>query len=229
MIGMVIAGLLNLEFAVTRGDFLTLAVVGMSACLGAVVWAPVTGILIVFEMTQEFSYVPALMLGALVSQTIARRMNTHNFYDALLEQDGHRIEHVRPPRDLQSWEQFPVSAIANFQPLIISSLAEAELRKMLAAHPYRQFPVVLENKLHGVLTRDEAEKSLTEKRAAKLKSATVCLREENIGKLQQLLIESDTQFVVVLDRLEGHVVGLVTLHDLLRAQTMMAQRSKGDV
>ncbi len=208
MIGMIIAGLLNLEFVVTRGDILTLAVVGMSACLGAVVWAPVTGILIVFEMTQEFSLVPALMLGALVSQTIARRMNTHNFYDALLEQDGHRIEHVRPPRDLQSWEQFPVSAIANFQPVIISSLAETELRKMLAAHPYRQFPVVLENKLQGVLTREEAEKSFAEKRAVKLKPATICLRDQTIGKLQQLLIESDTQFVVVLDRLEGQVVGL---------------------
>jgi chloride channel protein, CIC family len=229
MIGMIVAGLLNLEFAVTRGDFLTLAVVGMSACLGAVVWAPVTGILIVFEMTQEFSYVPALMLGALVSQTIARRMNKHNFYDALLEQDGHRIEHVRPPRDLQSWEQFPVSAIANFQPVIISNLTEVELRKMLAAHPYRQFPVVLENKLQGVLTRDEAEKSFTEKRAVKLKPAKICLREETVGRLQQLLIESDTQFVVVLDRLEGQVVGLVTLHDLLRAQSMMAQRSKGDI
>ena len=229
MIGMIIAGLLNLEFAVTRGDFLTLAVVGMSTCLGAVVWAPVTGILIVFEMTQEFSLVPALMLGALVSQTIARRMNSHNFYDALLEQDGHRIEHVRPPRDLQSWEQFPVSAIANFQPVIISNLTETELRKMLAAHPYRQFPVVLENKLQGLLTREEMEKSFAEKRAVKLKSVKICLREDTIGKLQRLLIESDTQFVVVLDRLEGQVVGLVTLHDLLRAQTIMAQRSKGDV
>jgi CIC family chloride channel protein len=189
----------------------------------------VTGILIVFEMTQEFSYVPALMLGALVSQTIARRMNKHNFYDALLEQDGHRIEHVRPPRDLQSWEQFPVSAIANFQPVIISNLSETELRKMLAAHPYRQFPVVLENKLQGVLTRDEAEKAFAEKRAVELKPAKICLREETIGRLQQLLIESDTQFIVVLDRLEGHVVGLVTLHDLLRAQTMMAQRSKEDL
>jgi CIC family chloride channel protein len=229
MIGMIIAGLLNLEFAVTRGDFLTLAVVGMSACLGAVVWAPVTGILIVFEMTQEFSYVPALMLGALVSQTIARRMNKHNFYDALLEQDGHRIEHVRPPRDLESWEQLPVSAIANFQPVIISSLAESDLRKMLTAHPYRQFPVVLENKLQGVLTRDDAEKALGVKTMANLQPATTCLREKTIGQLQNLLIESDTQFVVVLDRLDGQVVGLVTLHDLLRAQTMMTQRSKEEV
>jgi CIC family chloride channel protein len=229
MIGVVVAGLLHLEFFVSRGDMLTLAVVGMSACLGAVVWASVTGILIVFEMTQEFSLVPALMLGALVSQTIARRMNRHNFYDELLHQDGHRIEHVRPPRDLQSWEQFPVSAIANFQPVIISSLSENEPRQTLAAHPYRQFPVVLENRLQGVLTREEAEAALVEKRVIKLKPASVCLRDDNIGKLQTLLIESDTQFVVVVDRLEGQVVGLVTLHDLLRAQSAMTQRSKEDV
>lgn len=226
MIGMIVAGLLNLEFAVSRGDMLTLAVVGMSACLGAVVWAPVTGILIVFEMTQEFSLVPALMLGALVSQTIARRMNRHNFYDELLHQDGHRIEHVRPPRDLQSWELFPVSAIANFEPVVITSLGETDLKNILKSHPYHQFPVVLENKLQGVLTREEAEESFVEKRAVRLKSATVCLREEAVGKLQLLLIESDTQFVIVLDRANGQVVGLVTLHDLLRAQTMMAQQSE---
>jgi CIC family chloride channel protein len=228
MTGMVIAGLLHLEFPVTHGDMLTLAVVGMSACLGAVVWAPVTGILIVFEMTHEFSLVPALMLGGLVSQAIARKMNKHNFYDALLEHDGHRHEHVRPPRDLQSWEQFPVSAIANFSPVIISSLVEADVRKTLAAHPYRQFPVVFENKLQGVLLREEAEESWLEKRPAKLKPATVCLRDQNVGKLQQLLIESDTQFVLVLDHKLGQIIGLVTLHDLLRAQAAMTQRSKED-
>jgi CIC family chloride channel protein len=229
MVGIIVAGLLNIEFPVSRGDVLTLAVVGMSACLGAVVWAPVTGILIVFEMTQEFSLVPALMIGALISQTVARRMNNHNFYDELLHQDGHRIDHVRPPRDLQSWEQFPVSAIANFEPVVITSLDETELKKVLKSHPYRQFPAVLENKLQGVLTREEAEEAFAEKRAVKLKPAMVCLRDQTIGKLQQLLIESDTQFVVVLDRPDGQVVGLMTLHDLFRAQSMMAQRSKEDV
>lgn len=226
MVGLVTAYLFNLEFVVSRGDVVTLAVVGMSACLGAVVWAPVTGILIVFEMTQEFSLVPALMIGALISQTIARRMNPHSFYDALLAQDGHRVEHVRPPRDLHGWEQFPVSAIANFQPVILTSLAETELATTLKAHPYSQFPVVLEGKLSGVLTRVEAEKALAAKTAPKLEPATTCLREEVIGKLQFLLIESNTQFVVVLDRPEGQAVGLVTLHDLLRAQTAMAHRSE---
>ena len=229
MVGAAIASLLNQEFALSRGDSLTLAVVGMSACLGAVVWAPVTGILIVFEMTQKFALVPALMLGALVSQAIARRMNDHNFYDALLHQDGHRIEHVRPPRDLQSWEQFPISAIANFQPVILTSMTEVDLRRSLAAHPYRQFPVVLGGKLAGVLMREEAAKAFSEKREVRLKPATVCQREENIGQLQRSLIESDTQIVLVLERQGGQLVGLVTLHDLLRAQSAMTQRSKEDV
>ena len=226
MIGLIVAALFNLEIDVSRGDMLTLAVVGMSACLGAVVWAPVTGILIVFEMTQEFSLVPALMLGALISQTIARRMNAHNFYDELLHQDGHQIQHVRPPRDLQSWEQFPVSALANFQPVILKSLKDAELLKILQAHPYGQFPVVLRGKLAGVLTRPAAERALAAKTEPELQPATTCLREETVGKLQMLLIESNTQFVVVLDRPNGQVVGLVTLHDLLRAQTAKAQQSE---
>ena len=229
MIGIIIAGWLNREFPVSRGDVLTLAVVGMSACLGAVVWAPVTGILIVFEMTQEFTLVPALMLGALVSQTIARRMNRLSFYDAVLAQDGHRIEHVRPPRDLRSWEQLPVSAIANFHPVVLTSLAEPDLRAAWAAHPYQQFPLVCEESLQGVLLRATAERALARKTPVPVLPATTCLRHETIGHLQKLLIESDSRFVVVLDRPHGRVVGLVTLHDLLRAQTMYAQESAGDL
>ena len=135
----------------------------MSACLGAVVWAPVTGILIVFEMTHEFSLVPALMLGALISQAISRKMNKENFYDALLTDDGHEIEHVRPPRDLQSWHQLPVSAIANFRPVVLPDLERSQIQEILKT-PCRCFPVLRESKLCGVLTRDEAESALAENR-----------------------------------------------------------------
>jgi chloride channel protein, CIC family len=226
MTGVVVAGLVGLEWNVSQADTLTLAVVGMSACLGAVVFAPVTGILIVFEMTHEFALVPALMLGALVSQAISRKMNHENFYDALLTQDGHRLEHVRPPRDLHSWQQLPVSAIANFTPVILREREEPTLRKMLDAHPYQQFPVVTAGKLAGVLTRREIELALVQKRAPEISPAATCLREQTVSALQMLLIESETHFVVVLDRKDGEVIGLVTLHDLLRAETEMAQKSK---
>lgn len=229
MVGVIVAGAISIKWHVTHADALTLAVVGMSACLGGVVFAPVTGILIVFEMTHEFALVPALMIGALVSQTISRKMNHESFYDALLTQDGHRLEHVRPPRDLQSWQGLPVSAIANFKPVIVGELDAMALRKLLDAHPYQQFPVVQAGKLCGLLTRKEAELALLEKREPQLSPAATCLREQTVSYLQMALIESETHFVIVLEREGGEVRGLVTLHDLLRAETSIAQQANEEV
>jgi len=218
MIGALAAALVGLGWPLSHADTLTLIVVGMSACLGAVVGAPVTGILMVFEMTREFSLVPVLMIGALVSQAISRKMRRENFYEALLTQDGHQIEHVRPPRDLHGWQQLPVAAIANFQPVAMPALGRAEIQDILKTHPYQRFPVEQNGVLAGILTRKEAAAALSENRAPKLESAITCLRGQTIGDLQKLLIASTTQFVVVLDKAGGKIVGLVTLHDLLRAE-----------
>lgn len=223
MCGVFIGGLAGTALHLSPADQTTLTVVGMSGCLGAVVGAPVTGILIVFEMTHEFSLVPALMLGALVSRAVGRGLNQNNFYDALLLQDGHNLEHVIPPRDLQSWQQLPVSAIANFQPVLIGELEPVKLRELLNAHPYQRFPVVREEKLAGMLTRKEAESALAENRAPKLEPPVTCRPTQSVGELQNLLIESSTLVVVLLDREGGRVLGLVTLHDMLRVQVSMAK------
>jgi len=229
MTGLAVAGglswigdLLGMNLTLSRADELTLMVVGMSACLGAVVWAPVTGILIVFEMTHEFGLVPALMLGALVSQWISRRFNRRNFYEALLEQDGHEIEHVRPPRDLTEWQQLPISAIANFKPVLVTNLTPEALEQLLQQHPYERFPVVLDHQLKGVLTRKETQSALREQREARLEILPTCLPRDSIRRLQRLLIESPTGLVALTDRPQGKVLGIVTLHDLLRAQTQVA-------
>ena len=227
MTGITVAGLAGIGWHLSRGDTLALAVVGMSACLGAVVFAPVTGILMVFEMTHEFALVPALMLGALVSQTIGRRMNRENFYDSLLAQDGHRLEHVRPPRDLQSWRELSVSAVANFTPRVLPDVSFASLSDALGT-PYERFPVVIEGKLTGVITRIEATAALSAGREPYLVAPVTCRRDQTVAQLQDLLIESGTHLVVVLDREDGQVIGLVTLHDLLRAEAAFADKSEGD-
>lgn len=225
MCGVLLGGLASTAVQLNAADQTTLAVVGMSACLGAVVRAPVTGILIVFEMTHEFSLVPALMLGALVSQAVGRRVTHQSFYDVILVQDGHNLDHVIPPRDLQSWQQLPVSAIANFHPVIISDLTSARLQEFLQAHPFQRFPVVQENNLAGMLTRKEAESALAQNRPPKLDAAATCAPSQTIGELQGLLIESSTLLAVLLDQPGGRVLGLVTLHDLLRAEASIAKGS----
>ncbi len=128
-----------------------------------------------------------------------------------------------PPLHYQSWQQLPVSAIANFHPVVASDLSRSALKTILSSYPYQRFPVVQQDKLVGILTRKEAEIAARENRAPKLEPVTTCLRELPVRELQALLIESSTQVVVLLSKSEGRVLGLITLHDLLRAQEAKAQ------
>lgn len=222
MCGVVLSGLLGRALNFTAADQILLAAVGMSACLGAVVRAPVTGILIVFEMTHEFALVPALMVAALVSQAISRRMTADNFYDELLAQDGHKLEHVIPPRDLQSWLQMPVSAIANFHPVLMEELSASKMSEILGAHPYRFFPVVEENRASGVVARIEAEKAARSSTPPHVQRVPTTSPATSIAATQRLLIESVLGIVLLVDG-NGKLLGLVTLHDLLRAEAAYAE------
>ena len=223
MSGLFIAGLFGLATPMPAEDTITLAVVGMSACLGAVVRAPVTGILIVFEMTHQFSLVPVLMIGALVSQAISRRMMKANFYDAVLEQDGYKLEKLLPPRDFQSWQKLPVSAIANFQPTVLNSLDPGEMDKTLKEYPFRYFPVVQDGKVTGVASRTEMTTAVAQKQSPKLTPAVSCQPRQTIRELQTLLLDSPSGMAIVCDG--PKLLGIVTLHDLLRAQINAAQNS----
>ncbi len=220
-----LTGLLGLAFPLSAPDRVALAVVGMSGCLGAVVRAPVTGILIVFEMTHEFSLVPVLMLGSLVSQMVSYRLSRESFYDSVLAQDGLHIERIVPPRDLQSWQQLPASAIANFQPVVMTRLTAEDLRQTLRAHPFQRFPVVASDRLAGVVTRAEAEAALLEARPPRLEPAVSCLPTQSIRDLQHMLIESPSGIVVLLSPPGERIIAVVTLHDLLRSEVAMADKT----
>jgi CIC family chloride channel protein len=223
MSGLFVAGLCGMVVPVPADDSITLAVVGMSACLGAVVRAPVTGILIVFEMTHEFSLVPVLMIGALISQAISRRMLPENFYDAILEQDGFKLEKLLPPRDLQSWQKLPISAIANFQPVVLNSTEPAEMEKILREHSFAHFPMIRDGVPVGFVSRVELAEALAEKRPPQSSPIVRCEPRQTIRELQALLLESASGVAAVCDG--PKLLGIVTLHDLLRAQINAAQNS----
>ncbi len=224
MCGMVVAGLGGDFMALNRSDELLVTIGAMSACLGAVVQAPVTAILIIFEMTHQFAVVPGLMLAGLVSQALARSFVQVNFYDEVLRQDGHEMHHVIPPRDLRSWQNLPVSAIANFKAAVIEDQSEAALRALLEKHPYRFFPVLVDGALKGIAPRTELELALSEQRAPRLQPARTCNPDESIRGSQMALVESTTGTIAITRDEDGKLLGFLTLHDLLRAQVSMSER-----
>jgi len=224
MCGICVGGIASLFFPLTSADHVLLAVGGMSACLGAVVQAPVSAILIIFEMTHQFTLVPGLMLAGLISQVIARRMNQTNFYETVLLQDGHRLEQFMPPRDLRSWQNLPISAIAQFNPVVIEDLSEVGLKAILELHPYRYFPIVESGQLKGIVGRREVEVSLSEHRPLRVDPAISCPPGQIIREMQHHFIEETSGFIVLSDAPNGRVLGVVTLHDILGAQLAMSER-----
>ena len=223
MTGLGIAGMAQPFFSLSPESVAMLTIVCMSATLGAVVRAPVTSILIVFEMTHQFSLVPPLMLAALISQAVSRRLSRHNFYDALLEQDGHVVERFAPPRDLRQWQRQPVSHLANPKPVVLTSLEMKPVQDLLRNYPYTQFPVVLGGQIRGILTREEASRALREKRPPILAEATICQPELSLSDVETKLIESKTSFLLLQAQADGPLVGILTLHDILRAQQAAAE------
>jgi CIC family chloride channel protein len=118
-----------------------------------------------------------------------------------------------------------VSVIANFQPVVVRSLAASDLQPLLKNYSYARFPVVDGEQLVGILSRDEAQLALKENRQPQLLPPVFGQPSQSVQDLQAKLIESGVGIVVLLDRPGGKVLGLVTLHDLLRAQAAFAKDS----
>ena len=216
--GIFIAGAAGIFVPLTMADRIVLAAVGMSACFNSVVRAPLTALLIVFEMTHQFALVPALMICLIISQAISRLGGKHNFYDALLLQDGHELIRIKPPRDLRSWQNLPVSEIAHARPVIFADLEPKNVRRTLEAFPYERFPVGTDTHVQGILTRQEMRIALGEGRPPRLLPANFCGPQTTVHAVGAMLMESPSGLVLIRYDEENRVVSVVTLHDLIRAQ-----------
>jgi CIC family chloride channel protein len=79
------------------------AVVGMGAVFAGIVRAPMTSVLIIFEMTGGYGLVLPLMIANMSAFVLARHWRRVPVYEALLAQDGIHLEHgpasVDPPGD----------------------------------------------------------------------------------------------------------------------------------
>jgi CIC family chloride channel protein len=223
MAGFFTAGLAGLWLPLSSADHVVLAAVGMSACLGAIVRAPMTSLLIVFEMTHQFELIPGLMIGLVISQAIARRTARLNFYDALLVQDGHELHKIRPPLDLHSWQNLPVSAIANPKPVAVRKLEVKALKELIDRYPYVCFPVLLDGRLEGIVTREEIMRAVLARTLPEIQPAITCFPDQPVREIGDKFIASPVSALIVVDRATGSLIGIITLHDLIRAQASFQQ------
>ncbi|HEX7020188.1 MAG TPA: chloride channel protein [Gemmatimonadaceae bacterium] len=69
------------------------AFVGMAGMVAGATRAPLTAIFIVFEMTDDYTYVVPLMIVAVIAYVTARQYSPHGLYDGWLASKGEHIAH----------------------------------------------------------------------------------------------------------------------------------------
>ena len=222
MAGAGVADLGSLFLNLVPGEYSMLTMIGMAASLGAVIRTPFTCILLIFEVTHQWTVVPGLALAVVVSQGIAHLINRHDMYDEILRQDGVDPNQVLPPRHFKRWQEIPVSALASFRPVVARGLDPASLRELLAGSRHQYFPVVDESgKVTGVLARRDAEMAASGGVQPKIEPAQWISAKTTVGSARKTLLAGASDFLCVGEASEGVVRGVLTLHDLLRGESVL--------
>ena len=127
------------------------ALVGMGAVVGAATGAPLTAILLVFEMTNDYAIVPPLMIAVVVCHVVARRLEPDNLYSGWLRRRG---EHIALGADRDVLAGLSVADAYVHDPVIVDEGQRVSgLLQHLGNRDQGVFPVVDgERRLLGVIT-----------------------------------------------------------------------------
>ncbi|MFN8217559.1 MAG: chloride channel protein, partial [Solirubrobacterales bacterium] len=194
--------------------------VGMAAVFAAAGRAPITAVLIVFELTGEYSIILPLMLAVVVAAGLSRALSADSIYSLKLRRRGIDIE--RPARSGLVAGLEIGQAMRPPPPAVGSRAGTAEIAAQLAASGQLALPVLDdEGRLLGVVTARALEQGAgdaTGLGAADLAQAAPALHPaDELGAAVDWLSEGDREAVPVLDESGGALVGWLDHRDVVRA------------
>ena len=196
------------------------ALVGMGALFAGIVRAPMTSVLMIFEMTRDYSVIVPLMIANLASLFISSRLQKQPIYEALAHQDG---IHLPLSGHRESGQHRVFEIMRRGAESLAADLPASEALQQARASQFRAFLVADEGNLVGVLSRTTVESALagngTDKKLRDL-----------IGSLEFPHVHMDHPLHVALERMSRarldllpvvsradvhKLEGIVTLRDVM--------------
>ncbi len=174
------------------------AMVGMAAVLAGAVHAPLTAILLLFEMTHDYRIILPLMFAVAVSLLISQRIQRDSVYLLGLARKGIRLERGR---DVEVLETMTVGEIMQTAPFTLNdtdTLAKAS-EIFIQTHHHGAPVVNSRGDLVGILTLQDLDRNEPDTWA-----------ERTIGEActrQPLVVHPDETIGAALRKMGGHDVG----------------------
>jgi CIC family chloride channel protein len=198
------------------------ALVGMAAVVAGATFAPLTAILLLFEITREPLVLAPIMLAAITSTGVARQLMPDSIYTHRLRRAGLLIG---GGRDLTLLRRVPLARVdrtALPKEAIYASDPLSKLVTLHAEHNVPDFPVVdQDGKYMGMVTGADIRTALIDREAIPLLLVAELLRTDLpvLGPEEAL----DT----VLDKFAKHdVASLCLVHEKTGAPTALITRSR---
>jgi CIC family chloride channel protein len=198
------------------------ALVGMGAVFAGIVRAPMTSVLMIFEMTQDYAVIVPLMIANLVSLFIASRLQHEPIYEALAVQDG---IHLPASRTRQRHGQRQVVRVMHAATELLP--AEITVRDALAKvrlSEFRTWLVTDRRGVIGIINLRTLEREMNEGGAKQLGELLDAGPFPHVHPDQglDLALErvgaSQIEILPVVSRADVHKLeGILTLRDVLDA------------
>lgn len=217
------------NYTATAGAY---ALVGMGAVFAGIVRTPMTSVLIIFEMTQDYAIIVPLMIANLISLFIASLLQKKPIYEALAVQDGIHLPTAasRRERDLRHVAQVLRTSSSDLLPADLT--ARQALERVSANHskfPLQTWIVSDPHGVVGVINRAKLEKAQEEDADKKLSELLNPLAFPHVHTDQSLDLAlermgaNQLDLLPVVGRADAHtLMGVVTLNDVLEAYGVAA-------
>jgi CIC family chloride channel protein len=218
-IGTVAHGLLP-GYTATPGAY---ALVGMGALFAGIVRAPMTSVLMIFEMTRDYAVIVPLMIANLTSFFISSRFQKQPIYEALAHQDGIHLPSYST-RD-ESSQRSVAQIMRKSPPMLSSQMRVEEAVEQTRSGPFRIWPVADKGYFLGILNKEDLEVAFVDGRKEQpLASLVETLHVPHVhaDHALHLALERMSKYhldvLPVIHRADLHKLeGVVTLPDVLDA------------
>jgi CIC family chloride channel protein len=199
---------------------------GMGAMFAAVVRCPFTSLIIIFEMTGNYSLILPLMAGNVLAWQIARHLQPVSIYNALLLQDGISLRTLPAYRGAKDYRKLPVQLIMTHEvfPLLSTETPASALKRIAAENrKYHAYPVVdAEGRLDGIVTMHELKERGDAGALSEIygdhEVISVTLDSPIRDAANRMIVRNLQQVPVVSKADPDKLLGWLTLNDIARQQ-----------
>jgi CIC family chloride channel protein len=135
------------EYVATPGAY---ALVGMGTAFAGVIRAPMTSVVMIFEITRDYAVIVPLMISNLISFFISSRLQKQSIYESLALQDGIHLPTAESRQ--QDGHHHVIVAMRPATHVLSADMTVQRALEKVASSESTAWPVVDDRGLIGVLT-----------------------------------------------------------------------------